>query len=79
VFVVNLKGRPFMGGLTENRPLLYSLAAAFALVFMSARYSIQDALYNTLLDVTVAHIRITAYGAVCSSMYSASRIQCCMS
>lgn len=39
MFVVNLKGRPFMGGLTENRPLLYSLAATFALVFMSARYA----------------------------------------
>lgn len=40
VFVVNLKGRPFMGGLTENRPLLYSLAATFALVFMSASETI---------------------------------------
>jgi len=36
VFVVNLKGRPFMHGLTENRPLLYSLAATFILVFMFA-------------------------------------------
>eukprot|EP00611_Tribonema_gayanum_P008970 TRINITY_DN1868_c0_g4_i1.p1 TRINITY_DN1868_c0_g4~~TRINITY_DN1868_c0_g4_i1.p1 ORF type:complete len:888 (-),score=351.93 TRINITY_DN1868_c0_g4_i1:197-2860(-) len=36
VYVVNLKGRPFMNGLTENRTLLWSLAATFALVFMSA-------------------------------------------
>ena len=36
VFVVNLKGRPFMGGLTENKPLLYSLAATFILTFMFA-------------------------------------------
>lgn len=40
VFVVNLKGRPFMGGLSENRPLLYSLAATFALTFMSASETI---------------------------------------
>lgn len=40
VFVVNLKGRPFMGGLFENRPLLYSLAATFALTFMSASETI---------------------------------------
>ena len=39
VFVVNLKGRPFMNGLTENRPLLYSLAATFILVFMFASES----------------------------------------
>jgi manganese-transporting P-type ATPase len=51
VFVVNLKGRPFMGGLTENRPLLYSLAATFALVFMSARYAI----CSTLLNITIAY------------------------
>ncbi len=36
VFVVNLKGRPFMNGLTENKPLLYSLAATFILTFMFA-------------------------------------------
>lgn len=40
VCVVNLKGRPFMGGLFENRPLLYSLAATFALTFMSASETI---------------------------------------
>ncbi|CAM9156199.1 unnamed protein product [Chrysoparadoxa australica] len=40
VFVVNLKGRPFMGGLSENRPLVYSLAATFALTFMSASETI---------------------------------------
>jgi len=39
VFVVNLKGRPFMNGLTENRPLLYSLAATFILTFMFASES----------------------------------------
>lgn len=36
VFVVNLQGRPFMTGLTENRPLLWSLAATFILTFMFA-------------------------------------------
>merc|ERR1712137_1197249 len=36
VFVVNLQGRPFMTGLTENRPLLYSLIATFILTFMFA-------------------------------------------
>ncbi|CAM9823752.1 unnamed protein product, partial [Sphacelaria rigidula] len=40
VFVVNLKGRPFMGGLSQNRPLLYSLAATFALTFMAASETI---------------------------------------
>ncbi|CAM9266079.1 unnamed protein product [Choristocarpus tenellus] len=40
VFVVNLKGRPFMGGLSQNKPLLYSLAATFALTFMSASETI---------------------------------------
>ena len=36
VFVVNLQGRPFMTGLTENRPLLWSLLATFILTFMFA-------------------------------------------
>jgi manganese-transporting P-type ATPase len=36
VFVVNLQGRPFMTGLSENRPLLWSLAATFVLTFMFA-------------------------------------------
>jgi len=36
VFVVNLQGSPFMTGLTENRPLLWSLAATFILTFMFA-------------------------------------------
>jgi cation-transporting ATPase 13A1 len=40
VFVVNLKGRPFMGGLMDNKPLLYSLMATFALVFMCASETI---------------------------------------
>jgi len=36
VFIVNLQGRPFMTGLTENRPLLWSLLATFILTFMFA-------------------------------------------
>ena len=36
VFLVNLQGRPFMTGLTENRPLLWSLLATFILTFMFA-------------------------------------------
>uniref|UniRef100_A0A7S2NT13 P-type ATPase A domain-containing protein n=1 Tax=Leptocylindrus danicus TaxID=163516 RepID=A0A7S2NT13_9STRA len=40
VFVVNLQGRPFMTGLTENRPLLWSLIATFVLVFMFASESV---------------------------------------
>merc|ERR1712232_53598 len=36
VFVVNLQGRPFMTGLTENRPLLWSLICTFILTFMFA-------------------------------------------
>eukprot|EP00536_Pseudo-nitzschia_multiseries_P000488 jgi/Psemu1/233650/estExt_Genewise1.C_60115 len=40
VFVVNLQGRPFMTGLTENRPLLWSLVCTFILTFMFASESI---------------------------------------
>ncbi len=40
VFVCNVKGPPFMNSLIENRPLLYSLAATFALVFMCASETI---------------------------------------
>lgn len=40
IFVVNLQGRPFMTGLTENRPLLWSLAATFILTFMFASESV---------------------------------------
>jgi len=36
VFVVNLQGRPFMTGVTENRPLLWSLLSTFILTFMFA-------------------------------------------
>jgi len=36
VFVVNLKGPPFMGGLTQNSPLLYSLVTTFIGVFLCA-------------------------------------------
>jgi len=40
VFVVNLQGRPFMTGLTENRPLLWSLLATFIMTFMFASESV---------------------------------------
>lgn len=36
VFVVNLQGRPFMTGVTENTPLLWSLVSTFLLTFMFA-------------------------------------------
>lgn len=36
VFVVNLQGPPFMTGLSQNSPLLYSLTATFILTFMFA-------------------------------------------
>lgn len=36
VFAVNLQGRPFMTGVTENTPLLWSLIATFILTFMFA-------------------------------------------
>jgi cation-transporting ATPase 13A1 len=40
VFFVNLQGRPFMTGVTENKPLLWSLAATFILTFMLASESV---------------------------------------
>lgn len=40
VFFVNLQGRPFMTGVTENRPLLWSLVATFILTFMFASESV---------------------------------------
>jgi len=40
VFVVNLQGHPFMTGLTENKPLLWSLIATFVLTFMFASESV---------------------------------------
>ena len=40
VFVVNLKGPPFMGGLTENTPLLWSLVVTFVGTFLCASESI---------------------------------------
>lgn len=40
VFVVNLQGRPFMTGVTENRPLLWSLVSTFLLTFMFASESV---------------------------------------
>lgn len=36
VFVVNLKGPPYMSGLTQNSPLLYSLVITFIGVFLCA-------------------------------------------
>jgi cation-transporting ATPase 13A1 len=36
VYAVNLQGRPFMTGLSENRSLLWSLAGTFILTFMFA-------------------------------------------
>jgi cation-transporting ATPase 13A1 len=42
VFVVNLQGRPFMTGLTENRPLLWSLVITFILTFMFASESVSS-------------------------------------
>lgn len=40
VFVVNLKGPPFMGGLVQNSPLLWSLVITFVGTFMCASESI---------------------------------------
>lgn len=42
VFFVNLQGRPFMTGITENRPLLWSLAGTFILTFMFASESVPE-------------------------------------
>jgi len=42
VFVVNLQGRPFMTGLTENRPLLWSLLGTFILTFMFASETVPN-------------------------------------
>jgi manganese-transporting P-type ATPase len=40
VYFVNLQGRPFMTSITENTPLLWSLAANFILTFMFANESV---------------------------------------
>jgi manganese-transporting P-type ATPase len=40
VFFVNIQGRPFMTGISENSPLLWSLAGTFILVFMFASESV---------------------------------------
>jgi cation-transporting ATPase 13A1 len=40
VFFVNIQGRPFMTGISENRPLIWSLAATFILTFMFASESV---------------------------------------
>lgn len=49
VFVVNLKGPPFMGGLTQNSPLLYSLATTFVGIFLCASETIPQ--LNTWLQL----------------------------
>lgn len=36
VYLVNYKGRPFMQGIFDNRPLLYSLSAAFLILVVCA-------------------------------------------
>ena len=40
VFFVNIQGYPFMTGMTDNSPLLWSLAGTFVLVFMFASESV---------------------------------------
>ena len=72
VFVVNLQGRPFMSGLTENRPLLWSLLATFILTFMFASESVpglnkyfqlvpfpDDAYRDYILGILVADVFIS--------------------
>jgi cation-transporting ATPase 13A1 len=49
VFVVNLKGPPFMSGLSDNSPLLYSLASTFVLTFLLASETIPQ--LNKFLQV----------------------------
>merc|ERR1712085_19847 len=69
VFVVNLQGRPFMTGLTENRPLLWSLLATFILTFMFASESVpglnkyfqlvpfpNDAFRDYILSILIADV-----------------------
>lgn len=72
VFVVNLQGRPFMTGLTENRPLLWSLLATFILTFMFASESVpglnkyfqlvpfpDDAFRDFILKILAADVVLT--------------------
>ena len=40
VFFVNIQGYPFMTGMSDNSPLLWSLAGTFVLVFMFASESV---------------------------------------
>ena len=40
VFFVNIQGYPFMTGMTDNSPLLWSLVGTFVLVFMFASESV---------------------------------------
>lgn len=42
VFFVNLQGRPFMSGVSENTPLMWSLAGTFILTFMFASESVPE-------------------------------------
>ena len=72
VFVVNLRGRPFMTGLSQNRPLLWSLAATFILTFMFASETVpglnryfqlvpfpEDSFRDYILILLVADLVIT--------------------
>ena len=47
-FAINYRGQPFMESLTENRPLLYSLAGAGGFVVMLAlgRQKIFNSIYS---------------------------------
>lgn len=71
VFFVNLQGRPFMTGVTENRPLLWSLLATFLLTFMFASESVpglnkyfqlvafpSDDFRNFIIKILVADVSI---------------------
>jgi cation-transporting ATPase 13A1 len=74
VFVVNLQGRPFMTGLTENRPLLWSLVATFILTFMFASESLpglnkyfqlvpfpDEAFRNFLLQILMLDVGVSLF------------------
>jgi cation-transporting ATPase 13A1 len=48
-FFVNYKGKPFMEGLFENRPLLYALSAAQVTILVAAAGLMPD--LNELLEL----------------------------
>ena len=66
MFVVNLKGRPFMGGLSENRPLLFSLAATLALTFMGASETIPMVRHHARRDKSTVYYDCTVNNIVSS-------------